>query len=105
MYQWYNTGSSTFNRRISIILEQAFCETVCGKFTDGRLQIFGSLSNEEFDELNKIGYSGKTSDGKRISRADYLNTLGKGEWSFLQTKGDSGDFTEMWVVTHWQPNS
>ena len=58
------------------------------------------LSESELSELNKIGYSGKNSKGKKMTRVDYLNGLKKyGEFSIVQIKGDRGDFAETFIFT------
>lgn len=56
------------------------------------------LSSTEMTELNKIGSSGKNNKGERTSRMDYLNSIGKGVFSVLQTKFDNGDFTERFTI-------
>lgn len=56
------------------------------------------LNDDEKKELDTIGYSGKTSKGKRISRESYLNSLDKGEFDITQTKRDSGDFSEAFII-------
>lgn len=61
------------------------------------------LTENDINELNSIGYSGKTTDGKRKSRLDYL-TEKYPQYKFAcnQTKIDDGDFCEtfMFVVIH-----
>ena len=57
------------------------------------------LTDDELEELNKIGYTGKNSKGERTRRVDYLNSLNKGTFSVEQTKFDSGDFTESFNIT------
>lgn len=69
-------------------------ETALGKFTS-KLPF---LSDKEMTELNSIGYSGTTSSGKRITREEYLNSLGKGTFRVVRTKSDSGDFTEEFTI-------
>lgn len=56
------------------------------------------LTEEELKEFNTIGYTGKTSEGEIISRTDYLNSLGKGEFKINQTKYDNGDFSEEFTI-------
>ena len=56
------------------------------------------LSDQEKKDLDQIGYSGKL-NGKQTSRTEYLNSLGKGEFSILQIKWDNGDFTEKFVLS------
>ena len=56
------------------------------------------LSDQEKKDLDQIGYSGKL-NGKQTSRTEYLNSLGKGEFSLLQTKWDNGDFSEKFVLS------
>jgi len=54
-----------------------------------------SLSWQEF---NTIGYTGKTSQGEKISFEKYLNSLNKGVFKIECTKRDNGDFTEKYLV-------
>jgi len=56
------------------------------------------LSDQEKKDFDEIGYTGKL-NGVKTSRTEYLNSLGKGEFSILQTKCDNGDFTEKFVLT------
>jgi hypothetical protein len=52
------------------------------------------LTDSEFDEFNVIGYTRKNSNGKPMGRQEYLNSLGKGEFTVTQTRRDNGDFSE-----------
>ncbi len=56
------------------------------------------LTEQEKKEFDEIGYMGKL-NGKPITRTQYLNSLGKGEFHLLQTKWDNGDFHEKFVLT------
>ena len=56
------------------------------------------LTKAELEEFNSIGYSGKTHEGLSISREDYLNCLGKGEFQVTQTKFDDGSFKEAFTI-------
>ena len=56
------------------------------------------LSDDEFEEFNNIGYTGKNLKGVRVSRTDFLNSLGKGKFSISQTKFDNGDFSESFII-------
>lgn len=72
--------------------------TGMGKITsDSDPMLF--LSEGEKNELDSIGYSGKTTDGKRISRESYLNSLKRGDFTVQQTKFDHGDFCEEFTIT------
>lgn len=57
------------------------------------------ITDEELDELNTIGYTGKNKKGIRTTREVFLNTLGKGRFRVEQTKFDNGDFTEKFTIT------
>lgn len=57
------------------------------------------LSESELNELDSIGYSGKTTQGDRISYEYYLNSLDKGSWTVHQTKFDNGDFSQAYNFT------
>ena len=83
------------------MIEQCVCETGVGRFDRNRDSIFSCLTNTEFEELNTIGYTGKNSAGKKTSRAEFLNSLSKGEWNLTQTKFDNGDFTEKFAVARY----
>lgn len=56
------------------------------------------LSPKERIEFDEVGYSRKL-NGKPISQTEYLNSLGKGKFSMLQTKWDNGDFKEKFVIS------
>ncbi|HRV76450.1 MAG: hypothetical protein KDH96_04720 [Candidatus Riesia sp.] len=70
--------------------------TALGKVSTGVLPF---LSEEELEELNTIGYTGKNSKGVKTNRQQYLNTLNKGVFLVEQTKFDNGDFTEEFLIT------
>lgn len=55
------------------------------------------LTDEEKKELDSIGYTGKTTDGIKVSREDYLNSLGKGTFAITWIRSDNGDFSEHFV--------
>lgn len=69
--------------------------TCMGKTT----QKLSFLTEEENEELNVIGYSGRTSKGEKMSREEYLNSLNKGEFKVEQTVYDKGDFCEEFIYT------
>ena len=56
------------------------------------------LSEQEKKDFDQVGYSRKL-NGKPTSRTEYLNSLGKGEFTLLQIKWDNGDFTEGFVLS------
>lgn len=56
------------------------------------------LTEKEHEEFNSIGCSGKTLDGKKTTRMNYLNELGKGEFDVTQTKFDNGSFEERFII-------
>lgn len=56
------------------------------------------LSDFEKNELDTIGYSGKKINGEKISKIEYLNSLGKGDFKIEQTKFDKGDFCEEFLI-------
>lgn len=57
------------------------------------------FNSEELAEFNNIGYSGKKLDGTPMRRAEYLNSLGKGEFECTLSKRDTGDFREEFTIT------
>lgn len=74
-------------------------ETSMGSLTfDSRKKLTHYLNEDELKELDLIGYSRKTSDGKETSRDVYLNSLGKGEFTVRQTRFDNGDFSEAFMI-------
>jgi hypothetical protein len=58
------------------------------------------LSDQEKENLDEIGYSGKLNEVK-TSRSEYLNSLGKGEFLINRTKADNGDFREVFIVSRY----
>jgi hypothetical protein len=61
--------------------------TVCGKCKEKSQLPF--LTDEEFDNFNSIGYSGKTINGTKTNfMEDYLNSLNKGNFSIGFIKND-----------------
>ena len=79
-------------------LETFTIETSMGKVSTFFGHPLHFLSDKEKQNLDEIGYSGKL-NGVKTSRTEYLNSLGKGEFSILQTKWDNGDFTEKFVLS------
>ncbi len=71
-------------------------ETSMGKLTKRISLPF--LSDAELAELNTIGYTGRNSKGSLVSRQEFLNSLGKGEFEVRQTEYDNGDFTEGFAI-------
>lgn len=71
-------------------------ETSMGRLTKRSSLPF--LSKEELEELNTIGYTGRNSKGQNVSRQEFLNSLGKGEFSVRQTEYDNGDFSEEFSI-------
>jgi len=63
------------------------------------------LTEDERAEFDSIGYSGKTRDGRKCSRLEFLNSLGRGEFSIQQTRFDNGDFTEEFTIIQHLPDT
>lgn len=59
------------------------------------------LSKEELEDLDLIGYTGRDSSGKKISRKKYLNSLGKGEFEIVQSNHDTGGFCESFTLVRY----
>ena len=80
-------------------------ETGMGSLSRSSRDLLGNvLSESELNELDSIGYTGKTIQGDRISYQDYLNSLNKGSWNVCKTKFDNGDFSEAYNFAHaFQP--
>ena len=55
------------------------------------------LNEKELEEFNEIGYTGKL-EGIKTTREVYPNSLGKGTFKVIQTKFDTGDFTEKFLI-------
>lgn len=70
--------------------------TGCGRPNDPKSLPF--LTEEELEEFDSIGYSGKTTNGVKMSWHEYLDSLGKGQFSIAQTKFDNGDCIEKYVI-------
>lgn len=62
------------------------------------------LTADEQKEFDTIGHTGKNSQGVKSSYGEYLNSLGKGEFSVKQTKSDNGDFCETFEVAWDKPD-
>ncbi len=57
------------------------------------------LTDEQLEEVDSIGYTGKTKDGKETTLLDYLNSLDENsEYDIKQTKYDNGDFTQKYMI-------
>jgi len=56
------------------------------------------LDSREIEEFNKIGYTGKNSNGESDTYTHYLNSLNKGEFVVECTLFDSGDFCEKFTI-------
>lgn len=69
----------------------------------GKVSSFGDkldfLTEKEAKELDVIGYTGKNSNGTKVSREKFLNALDKGTFDVEQTKRDNGDFSEEFLIT------
>jgi hypothetical protein len=63
------------------------------------------LTDEEREEFNVIGYTGKDSAGKRTSHYEFLNSLGKGTFEIHQTKFGGDDFVEKFMITRAYTNN
>jgi hypothetical protein len=70
-------------------------ETCMGKLYYSDLPF---LSKEEKEEFNKIGSTGKNSNGEKSGYLSFLNGLGKGEFAIQMTKWDDGDFSEKYII-------
>lgn len=75
------------------------------KTSSGTLSKFGQqldfLNPEQLKEFNTIGYTGKNSQGVKMSRVEYLNSLNPSveQFNMTQTKYDNGDFNEAFILT------
>lgn len=58
------------------------------------------LSKKELDDIDQIGYSGKTQSGKKIAIEEYLNSLGKGSFIWTCTRWDNGDFSDEFSLVY-----
>jgi len=57
------------------------------------------LTEDQYNEFNVIGYTGKRSNKKPCGRQEYLNSLNIGEFKVNQTKYDDGNFIEQFTIT------
>lgn len=70
--------------------------TCKGKYIDDDLKF---LTYDEFKEFNKIGSTGMDSKGHKSSYVRFLNELNKGDFTVEQTKFDTGDSCESFIIT------
>lgn len=70
--------------------------TAMGSLTMGSELPF--LSEEETVEFDSIGYSGKKTNGEKMSRTEYLNSLNKGEFEVELLKRDNGNLIERFLI-------
>lgn len=57
------------------------------------------LTETQQKEFDSIGYSGKTLNGTKMGRVEYLNSIEKNvEYSLHQIKHDNGDFNEEFIL-------
>jgi hypothetical protein len=70
-----------------------------GKLTNFFGEQLPYLTKEQKEELDTIGYTGKNSKGKKVSRSEYLNSLKIGKFEVQQSKFDNGDFCEEFIIT------
>lgn len=81
----------------NIKIENYSIDTGVGRvLTNGRPHPLSFLSKKERENLDTIGYTGCY--GKFRTRVDYLNSLNKGTFDIVQTKYDSGDFSESFLI-------
>ena len=83
-------------------LEPYHIVTQAGKLAYGCELNF--LSDEELEEFNKIGSTGKNANGGKETYEHFLNRLSLGVFLVIQTKYDSGDFLEMFVIVRGLEN-
>ena len=57
------------------------------------------LTDQEKSELDIIGYTGRSTEGLKVSKEEYLNSLGKGNFIVKQTKRIDYDFREKYTIT------
>ena len=56
------------------------------------------LTDSEFEEFNNVGYTGRNNSGEKVNYEIFLNSLNKGVFTVKQTKFDSGDFSESFLI-------
>ena len=83
-----------------MLITQFGYKTSMGQIVPEDLGKFPFLSADELSNLQSIGYTGKDNTGKKIGYIEYLNSLRPNEMQFnrFQTKWDSGDFSEAFVM-------
>jgi Ni,Fe-hydrogenase III large subunit len=74
-------------------------QTSMGKVTPYK-DTLDFLTKEQSEELDVIGYTGKSSNGVKMCRVEFLNSLdSKEQFGLKQIKFDKGDFIEEFIVT------
>lgn len=76
-----------------IVTETYHLFTVMGKAT----KPLPFLTNHQMKDMDEIGCSEKL-NGKKMSREEYLNSLGTGKYLVEQTQYDLGDFEEAFTI-------
>lgn len=82
------------------MLQQYKITTAMGRVSHGS-DTLDFLSEEEKEEFDTIGYSGKDNKGQPCLRQEYLNRLNKGEFIVKQIKSDNGDFCEAFEIARY----
>lgn len=79
-------------------VEQYTMSTGMGYLSTGTKLTMLFLSDNEIENMDSIGYSGKDKAGNKTTFEEYLNSLNKGTFTVKKTKHDTGDFSEEYTV-------
>lgn len=82
-----------------MVIQTYKIQTSMGKVTPFK-QTLDFLNPEQRDEFDTIGYTGKNSNGVKMGRVEYLNSLNPKteQFEMEQTKYDNGNFLEEFIV-------
>lgn len=85
--------------KTKLVVETYRISTCMGKLTNFFGEQLHFLTKEQRNEFDTIGFTGKNSKGKKVSRLQYLNSLKIGKFNADQTRYDNGDFCEEFVIS------
>jgi len=93
LFHQINTTMQIINYRIKTSMGKVSAMPFGGKLD--------FLTQEQQDELDTIGYTGKNSNGVKMGRVEYLNSLypEKEQFQLTQFKWDNGNFIEEFILT------
>ena len=84
-------------------IENYSVTTAMGKIHSSSSDPLNFLTPREIENFNEIGYTGKTLEGQKMSRLQYLNSLGKGEFKIIHLHQNNSEFTEKMEIIRVSP--